>query len=336
MPDFESFGVVVEADDGTLGFAPGNYGVPVATLVEEYLGERIVGEDVMAVEKIHDMLERLCTPFGATGLASFAVSAIDLAVWDLKGKLLERPVYELLGGPARGGLDCYATGNDTDWYLELGFDANKLACPYGPADGKEGLLGNEDLVAERSEMLGEERELMLDCWMAFNEEYTVHLANRIDSYDLKWLEETLDPEKLDAHAAVRRRLPSQTLAAGEHWYTAKPFQYAASHDLVDIFQPDIRWVGRLTTVRKICDIAEVRGKSVILHCGGGTPYGQHASYGLPGIRWTEYPVTSPPGVSLEDGETRPGVAVPEDGTLVPNDAPGFGLEFDPGRLDPFL
>ncbi len=335
LPDLGGFGVVVEAEDGTVGYAPGNHGTPVASLVDQYLGERIQGEDCMAIEKVHDMLVRLCTPFGTTGLASYAVSAIDLALWDLKGRLLDKPVYELLGGPARDELDCYATGNDTDWYLELGFDANKLACPYGPADGKEGMLKNEELVADRREMLGENRELMLDCWMAFDEEYTVRLANRLAEYDLKWMEETLHPQELDAHAAVRDRLPGQGLATGEHWYTVKPFQYAANHNLVDIFQPDIHWVGGLTAVRKIADIAAAAGKSVILHCGGGTPYGQHASYALPGITWTEYPVTAPPGVSLEDAETRPGVTVPEDGKLVPNDAPGFGVEFDPSELEPF-
>jgi L-rhamnonate dehydratase len=336
LPDFEPFGVVVEAEDGTLGYAPGAHGKPVAWLVDDYLGARVVGEDAMAVERVHDVLERLCAPFGAGGLAAAAISAIDLALWDLKGTLLDRPVYELLGGPARDELECYATGNDTDWYVELGFEANKLACPYGPADGREGLLGNEELVADRREELGESGALMLDCWMAFDEEYTVRLAKRLEPYDLRWLEETLDPGKLDAHAAVRKRLPHQTLATGEHWHTARPFQYAANHDLVDVFQPDVHWVGGLTTVRKICDVAETRGKRVVLHCGGGTPYGQHASYGLPAIRWTEYPVTAPPGVSLAAAETRPGVAVPDDGTLVPNDAPGFGLEFDPGRLDPFF
>jgi len=335
LPDFRDFGVVVEAADGTLGYAPGRHGAPVAALVDDYLGERIAGEDAMATEKVHDMLERLCAPFGAGGIASYAVSAIDLALWDLKGNLLDRPVYELLGGPATDALDCYATGNDTDWHLELGFDATKLACPFGPADGKEGLLGNVDLVAESRELLGDAGELMLDCWMAFDEAYTVRLANRLREYDLRWMEETLWPKDLDAHRRVRDRVPFQTLATGEHWYTAAPFQHAATHDLVDVFQPDIHWVGGLTTVQKIASIAESAGKSAVLHCGGHTPYGQHASYGLPGIRWTEYPVTSPPGVALADAETRPGVAVPEDGELVPNDAPGFGVEFDPGRLDAF-
>ena len=107
-----------------------------------------------------------------------ALSAVDLALWDLKGKLLGQPVYALLGGPAHDDLFCYATGNDTDWYVELGFEAAKLACPYGPADGARGLEENERLVARAREVLGPDRELMLDCWMAFDVEYTLRLAER--------------------------------------------------------------------------------------------------------------------------------------------------------------
>ena len=84
------------------------------------------------------MMFRLTKPYGTEGLASYAISAVDLALWDLKGKLLGQPVYSLLGGPARDKIFCYATGNDVDWYQELGFRAFKLACPYGPADGLEG------------------------------------------------------------------------------------------------------------------------------------------------------------------------------------------------------
>lgn len=327
-PSLDGFGVVVEATDGSIGFATGGHGTPVASLIDEYLGPRVEGENCMAIEKIHDMLVRLCSPFGATGIASFAVSAIDLALWDLKGHILDRPVYELLGGPARDELSCYATGNDTDWHVELGFEGTKLACPYGPADGKEGLRKTEDLVAETRDLVGDGVEVMLDCWMAFDETYTVRLANRLAEYDLKWMEETLPPEKLDAHESVRDRLPAQTLATGEHWYTSDRFQQAANRRLVDIFQPDINWVGGLTTVRKISDIAEAAGINVILHGGGNTPYGQHATCALPGLTWTEFFVGTPPGVPLEEGTRLPGTAIPEDGTIDVNDDSGFGIDRD--------
>jgi L-rhamnonate dehydratase len=83
----------------------------------------------LATERLWDMIMRMASPYGSAGLTSYAISAVDLALWDLKGKLLGVPVYELAGGPAREDIFCYATGNDTDWHMELGFKGTKLACP---------------------------------------------------------------------------------------------------------------------------------------------------------------------------------------------------------------
>ena len=123
------------------------------------------------------MLWRAASPYGAAGLASYAISALDFALWDLKGKLLKRPVFELLGGPVREKQLCYATGGDTDWNIELGFSATKLPCPYGPADGLAGIDGNEELVAKTRDAIGPKIELMLDCWMAFDTDFTVRRRN---------------------------------------------------------------------------------------------------------------------------------------------------------------
>ena len=334
-PSWPDFGCVVEAEDGTWGFATANHGRPVAALIDDYIGPRLIGESCLATEKCYDMMVRMGAPFGATGLHAYATSAIDLALWDLKGKLLERPVYELLGGPARDKLFCYSTGGDTDWYMELGFTATKLPCPCGPADGIDGLERNVELVARTREEVGPKVELMLDCWMAFDIEYAVRLAEELRPYKLKWMEEMLRSEDFDAHATVRERVPWQTLATGEHWYTTVPFQHAASRHLVDILQPDIQWVGGLTAITKICAIAEAAGISVIPHAGGNTPYGQHACYALPAIPWTECFVAAPPGVPPEDAVRLPGVAAPKDGRMVPSDGPGFGVQISEEQLAPF-
>jgi len=135
-------GCKVTAEDGTWGLGMTAHGRPVATIIQDHFGPQLVGQPCLATERLWDMMARMAKPYGATGLASYAISAVDLALWDLKGKLLGQPVYALLGGPAHDALFCYATGNDTDWYLELGFQANKLACPYGPADGLRGLEEN--------------------------------------------------------------------------------------------------------------------------------------------------------------------------------------------------
>ena len=155
-PTWSGFGCLVEAEDGSWGFATASHGRPVAAIIDDYLGPRLEGESCLATEKCYDMMLRMGAPHGAAGLHSYAVSAIDLALWDLKGKLLQRPVYELIGGPARDELFCYSTGGDTDWYMELGFRATKLPCPYGPADGLEGLRKNVELVAGTRELVGVE------------------------------------------------------------------------------------------------------------------------------------------------------------------------------------
>jgi L-rhamnonate dehydratase len=335
-PGWEAVWCQITAEDGTVGLGMTNHGRPVAAVIEDHLGPQLIGEDLFAGEKLADMLFRLTKPYGTPGLASYAISALDLALWDLRGKVLEQPVYRLLGGAQKERIFCYATGNDVDWYLELGFRAFKLACPYGPADGLDGIRKNEELIAKTRELIGDECELMLDCWMAFDVEYTVRLAETLRPYRLKWMEECLIPEDLDAHVALRQRLPWQTLATGEHWYTHVPFQWAARHGVADILQPDINWCGGVSTCQKIAAIADAAGISVILHGGGNTPFGQHFSQATPSVPWLECFVGTPPGVPLAEGWRLPGQAIPQDGWLTVGDAPGFGLEIPAAWLTPFF
>ncbi len=333
-PEWESAWCKVVAEDGTWGlgsFWPARPLIPVI----EHLASQLAGEDCLAVEKLADMMFRLTKPYGTTGLASYAISALDLALWDLKGKLLGQPVYSLLGGPQKERIYCYCTGNDVDWYRELGFTAFKLACPFGPADGLEGIRKNEEFVATARDLIGDGCELMLDCWMAFDVEYAVRLAETLRPYRLRWMEECLIPEDLDGHIALRQRLPWQALATGEHWYTQLPFQWAIRHQAVDILQPDINWCGGLTVCRGIAGAAGAAGVNVILHGGGNTAFGQHFTSATPAAPWCEYFAGSPPGVPLEEVWRLPGQAIPKDGWLIPSDAPGFGLEIPEEWLVPF-
>ena len=336
LPQWEGVWCKVTAEDGTWGIGSTSHGRPVAAVIDDHLAPQLVGEDCLATEKLSDMMFRLTKPYGSTGLASYAISAVDLALWDLRGKLLGQPVYKLLGGAQKERIFCYATGNDVDWYQELGFRAFKLACPYGPADGLDGIDKNEAFVARVREQIGDQCELMLDCWMAFDVEYTVRLAERLRPYRLKWMEECLIPEDFDAHSALRQRLPWQTLATGEHWYTHVPFQWAASHGVADILQPDINWCGGVTTCQKIAAVADAAGISVIMHGGGNSVFGQHFSIATPAVPWLECFVGTPPGVPLAEGWRLPGQAIPQDGWLTPNDAPGFGLDIPAAWFTPFF
>ena len=326
MPEWGQTWCQVTLDDGTRGYGSTDHGRVTAAIIDDHLAPRLVGEDGFAIERLSDMMFGLTKPYGSTGLSAYAISAVDLALWDAKGRSLGQPVYSLIGGPVADNLPCYATGNDVDWYLECGFTRFKLACPYGPVDGTNGLDRNERLVAETRALIGDECDLMLDCWMGFDIEYTVELAKQLRPYSLAWLEECLVPENLEGHAEIRRRLPWQTLSTGEHWYGIEPFQWATRNDVVDILQPDIAWCGGLTTCLKIATLAEAAGKKLILHGGGNTAFGQHFSFARACVPLLECFQSTEPGVRQDQVAGNPGAALPQAGILEPNDKPGFGLE----------
>jgi len=335
MPTWEGAWVKATAEDGTWGVGPLSYGRPAGVIIEDHFAKHLAGQDCMAIERCWDLMFRMSKPYGTVGLASVAMSGVDLALWDLKGKLLGKPVYELLGGKVRDKIFAYATGNDTDWQLELGFKGVKLACPYGPTDGLWGLKENEKLVAKTRELVGDDVEIMLDCYMAFDVEYTVRLAERLRPYKLKWIEEYLIPEDLDGHVAVRERLPWQTLATGEHMYTPWPFKYLIDHKAVDILQPDMHWVGGLTPCRVIAEMANTAGLTVILHGGGMSPYGTHLTCAMPNMPWAEFGIWPPPGVPLEECQWTPGCVLPVDSWITVNEGPGFGANIAEEWLTPF-
>ena len=333
---------VVTAEDGTWGVGFSPMSGPVLSIINDHFAPLLRGQSAMSTEKNWDLMRRASSPYGAYGLSSYAISAVDNALWDLKGKLLGLPVYELLGGPVKDKIFCYAsnttltygTENYIEWFMELGFKAVKLFVRHGPEDGIEGLNKNEELVAGVREQVGPDVEIAVDSWMSLNTEYIVRLVEALKPYRIKWLEDYLLPEDLDSYMKVRQRVPGQTLATGEHWYTIHPFAFAAGQGLVDILQPDISWVGGVTASVRICHIAEAHGVTVIGHGGMNTPYGQHLAYAMPVIPWGERSEgVAPPGVPLEEMVILPGTPVIKNGYLTPSDAPGFGLEFTKDWLE---
>ncbi len=335
--DWKRTACVVTADDGTWGFGMTLHSGPTISIINDHLAGVIEGENCMATERLWDVMQRASAPYSSAGLASFAISAVDNALWDLKGKLLGLPVYELLGGPQKEKIFCYASNTDIsygtehsiDWFLELGFKAVKLFMRAGPEDGLDGIRRTEELVAATREQVGDDVEIAVDAWMSFNTDYAVRICEALRPYRIKWLEDYLIPEDMDSYFRVRERVPYQTLATGEHWYSMHPFALAATHGLVDIFQPDLSWVGGITAGVKICHLAEAHGITVIPHASSSYPWGQHLANAMPAVMWAEKSEgVAPPGVPLEEMVLLPGTPVIKDGYLTPSDAPGFGLEIN--------
>jgi L-rhamnonate dehydratase len=328
-------GVQVTAEDGTWGFGRCAFGEPVAALIDRHFAPLLVGRDGFATEHLSDLMWRSSLRHGAQGLNAVAMSGVDLALWDLKGKLLGQPVYRLLGGPSRQRIKCYITSDDLDWSLELGFSAFKVTNPVHYEQGLEGIDLVEEKIAKARAQVGRRAELMYNPVMAFDVEFTIRLAERLRPYELRWLEEPLIPDDLEGHAQLARAITWIPIATGEDHHTRWAFRPLVERRCVAVVQPDLQWCGGLTEAVRIYHIAEAAGIKTILHGGAGSAEGQHFSFAFPEVPMAEYHCSSPVGVPLEEVARLPGTPVPKEGWLVPSDAPGFGLELDPAWLTPW-
>ena len=343
---WEPVWVKITAEDGTFGLGRTDYGDPVAAIINHHFAPLLQGEDCFAIEKCWDLMFRATRAYGAGGLTSYAISAVDLALWDLSGKLLDKPVYDLIGGKVRDRIPCYVTGNDVDWNIECGFQMFKLSRPFGPFDGVDAIDRTEEYIAGVREQIGPRADLMLDCWMSFDVDFTVRLAERLRPYRMSWLEEYLGPEDLDGHVEVRKRIPWQTLASGEHFPLRYPFQQYIQARCLDILQADIHWVGGLSECIKIGHLAEAAGLPFFLHTGANDQFGLHLAVATSNMPLVEWFMGTPPGVPLEatigpDAQAfnyrwPAGRSVPKDGFAAPVEGAGFGLGIEEAWLAPYF
>lgn len=329
----KEFWVQVVAEDGTWGLGHTVWGEPARTLIMQQYAPLIIGADCLATEFLNDAMWRAAQHHGDMGIAAVARSGVDLALWDLKGKLLEQPVYSLLGGPVRERLPLYCTTDDLDWAQELGFRHFKISNPAHHTDGREGLGRIAERVARARDQVGDAAELMFNPVMSFNVAYTLRVAEVLRAYGVRWLEEPLMPWDLDGMAELKRSITWLELATGEHHQGRHAFRQLLERRAVDVLQPDISLCGGLTEMMKIYHMAEAFGIVTIPHLGANSPYVQHAAMAMPESPMQEYYLRTDPGVPLR-AVALPGVAVPQDGWLTPSDAPGFGLDIAPDSIRP--
>ena len=316
----------VTAEDGTWGLGRSYFGRPTAAIIDDIYAPLLQDRDPFAIEHLNDLMWRATQRVGSAGHADVARSAVDLALWDLKGKLLGQPVYRLIGGPSRDAIPLYATGDDIDWAQELGFERFKLTNQAHYEMGIAALNQMEEKVAATREEIGADAELMINPVMAYSLSFAVQMAERLRPYHLRWMEEPLIPPDLEGHIALKRALPWMPIATGEDHHGRHAFRQLIEHRAIDVAQPDISWCGGLSEALKIYTIAEAAGIPTILHGGCNSPFGQHFSLAMPESPFAEYWLGTDPGIPLEELRPIPGMAMPADGQLTPNDAPGFGMD----------
>ncbi len=269
--------VEVETDAGITGVGHGNWATgAIATIVDETLSKLIVGEDPHERETLWDVMYRATIPFGRKGAAVEAISAVDLALWDIAGKAANKPVYELLGGPVREEIPCYASNlhpvdhetleQEAIDYVEQGFDAMKMRFQYGPSAGRSGMKKNEEIVATVRDAVGHDIKLAADAYMGWNVRYAKKMLDRLEKYDLEWVEEPVIPDDIEGYADVRASTDIP-ISGGEHEFTRWGHKELLERGAVDILQPDVHRCGGLTELRRIDAMASAHDVPVIPHSG---------------------------------------------------------------------
>ena len=317
--------VEVIAEDGTSGVGVTTAGEPGCYIVEYHLSRFVEGEDPRNVEQIWDKMWRATINYGRKGLPLQAISAVDLALWDLLGKLRGEPVYALLGGTTKERCPVYCTTARPDLAKAMGFAGAKIPCPYGPADGDEGLRANVAFFEKWRREVGSEFPLMLDCYMALNAPYAVRLATALAPLGLKWIEECLPPDDVSGYADVRAALRGTgvLVTAGEHEYSRYGFRELMR--CVDVLQPDITWMGGLTEARRVVAMAAAHDLPVVPH--GSSVYSYHLQYAFANCPLAEFICLAPDADAIVPyfGGLFPDEPLPKDGFIDLPDKPGFGV-----------
>lgn len=330
--------VEIEADNGTVGFAVTTAGELGAFIVERHLARFVEGARVTDIEKIWDQMYRSTLFYGRKGVVLNAISAVDLALYDLLGKLRQEPVYALLGGPVRDELTMYATGARPDVAKDLGFIGGKMPLHHGPAEGEEGLRKNLEMIRDMREKVGDDFWLMLDCWMSLDLDYATRLAHGAADYGLKWIEEALPPDDYWGYAKLKKQVPPKMLVTtGEHEATRWGFKLLLDMECADIIQPDVGWCGGITELIKISAMADAAGALVIPH--GSSVYSYHFVVTRTNSPFAEFLMMHPTAEEVVPmfSPMLLGEPVPVNGKLKVPETPGFGVELNPAleKLRPY-
>ncbi len=266
--------VEIVCDDGTVGWGECLGPAQLNAAVVAAYAERLIGRDPLQSDLLWQELYNLLRDQGQRGLTMTALSGIDVALWDIKGKHFGVPVSVLLGGRVRETVGAYATGS----FRRDGVDRvtdNATECAAHIAEGfhavkiKIGFDVAEDLsvIAAVRDAIGPKARLMIDANHGYTVGEAIALGQRAARYDIDWFEEPVIPEQLDAYRMVRAGQPIP-VAGGETWHGRYAFRDPLATGCVDIAQPDLCGTGGFSEMRRVADLATLHGVRVVPHVWG--------------------------------------------------------------------
>jgi L-alanine-DL-glutamate epimerase-like enolase superfamily enzyme len=330
--------IEIHTDEGVTGLG-GPVSRDVATLLHIGFRNFLIGHDPLASERLWDIMYRDGV-HSRKGTPMFAISAIDCALWDLRGKWLGQPVHRLLGGPTRTELPAYASmlgfslepekvEARASEYAEKGYRAQKWFPRWGPLNGRAGIRKNVALVETLRAAAGPESDLMIDAWMSWNVPYALDMAQRFKPLDVRWIEEPVLPDKIPQYAEIRAA-SVVPISGGEHEYTRWGIKQLLDARAVDVMQADTYWAGGISEMVKIAALCSAYDIPIVPH-GHSVPANVQLSAALSPadvpyveflVKWNEI---------LQHFYKNP--VAPVNGVVTVPTAPGMGVEFDPAKIE---
>ena len=333
--------VKITTDAGIVGWGEGYGPASIIKAGIEHLTPMLIGEDPISQDKLWYTMYRKTLDFARRGILSASISAIDIALWDIKGKAFDQPVSVLMGGQHREFVKPYATGlyfsnsnklaeklaEEAIDYKDQGFKAMKM---------KVGFTIDKDLefVAAVRKAIGDDVSLMVDANHAYNLREAAHLSRELEQFNIGWFEEPVSPEFYHHYRQLREKT-AIPIAGGECEYLRFGFHTLLRNESVDILQVDICGAGGLTEAKKIAALASTYGIEIIPHVWG-TGIAFHAALhfiaNLEPIPGRLYPSDFYIEYDRTENKIRESLTFPKivmnDGLIEVPTAPGLGIEID--------
>jgi L-rhamnonate dehydratase len=337
--------VEIFTDDGLLGIGNAALAPQVTKqVIDLHLKPLLIGKDPWDIEFLWQLMYRKTMAFGRRGIGMVAISAVDIALWDILGKSAKQPVYRLLGGRTKARIPVYASrlysvelnelADEAKRYKAEGYKAMKLRFGWGPSDGAAGMQRNLNLVRTVRETVGDGIDVMADAYMGWTLDYAKRMLPLLEPFQLRWLEEPVIPDDVHGYAELKSYglIP---IAGGEHEFTAYAFRDLLEARALDYVQFDTNRAGGLTQARKIAALAEAYSVPVIPHAGQMHNY--HVVMASLNSPMAEYF----PVVDVEVGNELfwyifRGEPKAKDGFIdLDESIPGLGLSINEGALEKF-